>query len=161
MDISSAEDPVNEQQRCLAVVQGLYACLARGDLPGYLQRIAPDVTWAWPGVPGGGSPAAGIAGRLRAIAFFTATTTCGTQRVPVPCTYLVAANTVIVQGFTGTWCWDRAVRQAWTHAWTLQDGQVVHFHQGAAEPGKDDPGLSPGAGDRSPERVPDVGFFSF
>ena len=83
MDTHSTEQSVSERQRCLAVVQGLYACLARGDLPGYLQRIAPDVILAWPGMPGAGSPAAGIAGRMQAIAFFTATTTCGTQRVPV------------------------------------------------------------------------------
>jgi hypothetical protein len=112
----------------LKIVQQAYADFARGNIPGLLGALAPDIEWREP--PGGPVPFAGVyRGREAVAEFFRALDETASVESFEPREFFAQGETVIVTGWyrfrvkaTG-----RAYETDWVMVWRFRGGQVEQF----------------------------------
>ena len=111
------------------VVKQCYEAFGRGDIPGVLSRVSPDVSWIDPGFPD--VPYAGVrAGRDGVGDFFQSLRTHVEFTLFEPKVFVTSGPEVVVFGeFAGR---DRYAggefRSDWAMRWRVQDG-LVTLHQ--------------------------------
>jgi ketosteroid isomerase-like protein len=110
------------------VVKQCYEAFARGDIPGVLSRVSPDVSWIDPGFPD--VPYAGVReGRQGVAEFFQSLRTHVEFTSFEPGRFVTSGPEVVVFGaFTGR---DRhrggEFRSDWAMRWRVENGQVTHY----------------------------------
>ena len=114
-------DPLN-------VIREGYACFGRGDLPGLLALMTPDVDWQFHGDHG-----AGYTGRVRGHAqvgeWFGEVARLDDIQSFEPREFLAGAEHVTVIGHERTIAraTGRTFETPWVHVWQLRDGRIARF----------------------------------
>ena len=114
-------DPLN-------VIQQAYACFGRGDLPGLLALMTPDVDWQF-----AGDRAAPYTGRVRGTAavgeWFVAVAQADDIQAFEPREFFVGPDHVTVLGHERTVAraTGRAFECDWVHVFQLREGRVARF----------------------------------
>ena len=112
----------------LSTVQNLYACFGRGDVPGLLAQLAPDVRWQFVGDRG--MPYTGtFHGPGQVGEWFGMVAAADDIQAFEPREFLVGPDHVTVLG------WERTVARPgtkvfeseWVHVWSVRDGRVTRF----------------------------------
>ena len=119
-----------ETDKHIATIQDLYAAFGRGDVPGLIERLDPDIVWENPGpshIPYFGTHR-GRQAVLKNIFEFVAASF--DMQVFQPTDFLAGGDKVVVLIHmeavlrpTG-----KKVVQDVAHVWTLKSGRPVHFH---------------------------------
>lgn len=111
------------------VIRDLYVKFERGDVPGVLAALAPDVHWTEAeGFPHGGT----YIGRDAVLHNVFQTLASDWEVFTVtPREFVAAADTVVVLGEYGGTCkaGGGSFGAPFAHVWRLRDGSVVGFHQ--------------------------------
>jgi len=114
-------DPLN-------VIQEAYACFGRGDLPGLLALMTPDVDWEFQG-----DRAAPYTGRVRGTAavgeWFAAVAQADDIRAFEPREFFAGTDHVTVIGHERTVAraTGREFECGWVHVFQLREGRVARF----------------------------------
>ena len=114
----------------VTVVQRVYECFGRGDIPGVLNLLAEEVDWLAPGsveVPWAGR----WRGRTQVGGFFAAVGASADVELLEASEFLGSGNRVVVLGrarlrpkSTG-----RVYDADWCHVWTVKDGKITVFRE--------------------------------
>jgi uncharacterized protein len=113
----------------LNIIQGLYDAFAKGDVPGVLGTLSPDIAWTEAaGFPYGGTyhgPQAVLEGVFMRI---------GTEWdgfAVVPADYVDGGDSIVAMGqYSGTYkATGKSFKAEFAHVWKLQDGKAVKFVQ--------------------------------
>lgn len=115
----------------LAIVQGLYAAFAAGDIPTVLAGLSPDIVWneAENYLYANGNPYQGPDAVLNGV--FAPLAVEWNDMAAVPQSFHNAGDTVFVVGrYTGVYkATGRRLDPQFVHMLTLQGGKVVRFQQ--------------------------------
>ena len=108
------------------LVKGLYAAFDRGDLPGILQTLAPDIVWNWARVDG--IPHSGLRHGPNEVAKFFEEIAAVEEPIDFPRVDFVAqGDRVVVLGKYRARV--RATGRIWesdyAHIWTVRDGLIA------------------------------------
>ena len=115
------------------VVKEIYEAFGRGDIPGVLSRVTPDVSWIDPGFPD--VPYAGVRRGREGVADFFESLRLHTEFTSFePDTFVTSgADVVVFGGLEGR---DRHTgarfRSDWAMRWRVEDG-LVSFQQSYAD----------------------------
>jgi ketosteroid isomerase-like protein len=115
--------------RNLDVIRSVYESFARGDVPAVLEALAPNVRWT----EAAGFPYAGTytgpAAVLENVFMKLGTEWDGYAAVPQE--FVAQADRVVALGtYSGTYKkTGKSFSAPFAHAWTLDSGRVVRFHQ--------------------------------
>ena len=113
----------------VAIIQGAYDAFARGDVPGVLGILSPDIAWTEAeGFPLGGTyigPQAVLEGVFMRL---------GTEWdgfAAVPSEFIDGGNAVVVLGkYSGAYkATGKSFQADFAHVWKLQDGKAIRFTQ--------------------------------
>ncbi len=111
------------------LVSGLYASFAKGDVPGVLAGLDPEIEW----IEAEGFPTAGTYRGHDAVVsgVFVPLTTEWDGFSVLPDEFIDGGDTVVTLGrYTGTYTGTgKAMSCAFAHVWTLRDGSAVRFRQ--------------------------------
>ncbi|MCC6738051.1 MAG: nuclear transport factor 2 family protein [Planctomycetia bacterium] len=112
----------------LAVVKSAYACFGRGDIPGLLQLLSPDVTWQFIGDRKSGYSRR-VTGHDQVAGWFASVARVDGIQTFEPREFLAGADHVTAIGFERT----RALpaggiyETEWVHVWQLKNGRITRF----------------------------------
>jgi ketosteroid isomerase-like protein len=113
----------------LNIIQGTYAAFAKGDVPGVLGILSPDIAWTEAeGFPYGGTyigPQAVLEGVFMRL---------GTEWdgfAAVPSEFIDGGNAVVVLGkYSGAYkATGKSFQADFAHVWKMQDGKAIQFTQ--------------------------------
>ena len=111
------------------VIRGVYESFARGDVPGVLEVLAPNIRWTEAdGFPYPGTYV-GPAAVLENVFMKLGTEWDGFSAVPHE--FVAQADRVVALGqYSGTYKkTGKSFSAPFAHAWTLENGRAVRFHQ--------------------------------
>lgn len=112
----------------LSTIQNAYAAFGRGDIPGLLNLLAPDVSWQFIG-----DRRAPYTGRFRGPGqvgeWVTMVATVDGIQAFEPREFLVGPDHVTVVGFERTQALPngRVFESEWIHVWQVRDGRISRF----------------------------------
>jgi ketosteroid isomerase-like protein len=118
------------ERQNLSVVRQGYDAFGRGDIPGILALLDPQVSWTTPGPAD--LPTAGVRRGHQAVSgFFQSLTSIGDVVRFEPKEFLAEGNRVVVLGddTTRVHATDKMVEFRWTHVFTMREGKVVAFEE--------------------------------
>lgn len=113
----------------LETIRGIYEAFARGNVPAFLETLAPDVSWTEAeGFPYAGTytgPGAVLDGVIMRL---------GTEWdgfSAVPAEFVVQEDTVVALGrYAGTYRrTGKGISVPFAHVWKLEKGRVIRFRQ--------------------------------
>ena len=118
-------------QENVALVQGIYAALKAGDMPGAVGRMSPEIVWneAENFPYADGNPYRGPEAILTGV--FARLGTEWEGFAAIPGEFLDAGDTVVVLGrYRGTYqATGRGLDAQLVHVWRVEDGKAVDFQQ--------------------------------
>jgi len=118
-------------QQNVEIIRGLYAAIAKGDVPTVLSAFTPDAEWreADNFIYADGNPYVGPGAILQGVFLRLATEWTGFTATPAQ--YLDAGDSVITAGrYTGVHkATGKSLDAQFAHFWTLENGKISRFQQ--------------------------------
>ena len=118
-------------QQNVELMRGLYAAFAKGDVPGVMGAMAPDIEWreAEGSIFAGGNPYIGANAILNGVLIKLATE--WEKYAVTPAHFHDAGDNVIVTGrYTGKYhATGKSLDAQFAHFWNLKDGKIASFQQ--------------------------------